>query len=130
MNFVICQATNKQGMPCKAFAVAGGRVCRFHGGMSTGPRTPMGKLRVTLTLLAHKANGAPKGHVKGDVVRSRRERSARSRAHVVEHQERRAARLEHWRRRKDIAAGLPLYSDNDAAAAHIADTADPGHSSE
>ncbi len=36
-----CGARTRQGVPCKAPAMANGR-CRMHGGKSTGPRTPQG----------------------------------------------------------------------------------------
>jgi hypothetical protein len=36
-----CEARSRSGNPCKGPAMANGR-CRFHGGMSTGPRTPEG----------------------------------------------------------------------------------------
>jgi hypothetical protein len=39
-----CRATSKRSKQrCKAPAVRGKRVCRFHGGKSTGPRTEAGK---------------------------------------------------------------------------------------
>lgn len=34
--------SRSSGMPCKAKALKNGR-CRFHGGLSTGPRTEAGK---------------------------------------------------------------------------------------
>ncbi len=39
-----CGARNRQGLPCTAFAMKNGR-CRFHGGLSTGPKTHEGKAR-------------------------------------------------------------------------------------
>ena len=40
-----CGARRKRdGQPCQAPALANGR-CKFHGGMSTGPKTPEGKAR-------------------------------------------------------------------------------------
>ncbi len=42
----ICQAKSKQsGMQCKNFATKGKRVCRIHGGKSTGAKTLEGKER-------------------------------------------------------------------------------------
>ena len=39
----ICGAMNRKGQPCQCkFLLRGGR-CKFHGGMSTGPRTEEGK---------------------------------------------------------------------------------------
>jgi len=36
-----CGARNRRGLPCRASAMRNGR-CKFHGGKSTGPRTPEG----------------------------------------------------------------------------------------
>ena len=47
------------GNPCRAGALANGR-CKSHGGKSTGPRTPEGKVRVT-------ANLPRTGHPSGDL---------------------------------------------------------------
>lgn len=41
------------GQPCKAHALPSGR-CKLHGGASTGPRTPEGKLRVLAGLRQYK----------------------------------------------------------------------------
>ncbi len=41
-----CQATSKAtGQQCRSPAVSDKRVCRIHGGLSTGPRTPEGRAR-------------------------------------------------------------------------------------
>lgn len=40
----------RDGQPCEALSVPGKRRCRWHGGMSTGPKTPEGKARVTMNL--------------------------------------------------------------------------------
>ena len=41
-----CQAISKRTLvQCKAPAIAGRKVCRFHGGLSTGPKTPEGRQR-------------------------------------------------------------------------------------
>ncbi len=43
---VQCQATSKRtGPQCRAPAIQGHYVCRFHGGFSTGPQTPEGRQR-------------------------------------------------------------------------------------
>ena len=43
-----CQATSKRTkQQCMAPAVKGKQVCRFHGGRSTGPKTPEGKARAS-----------------------------------------------------------------------------------
>lgn len=42
----VCEARSKQsGVRCKNFATKGKRVCRIHGGLSTGPKTKEGKLK-------------------------------------------------------------------------------------
>ena len=43
-----CQALSKRTkQQCKAPAIKGKQVCRFHGGYSTGPKTPEGKARAS-----------------------------------------------------------------------------------
>jgi len=37
-----CGARTRKGTPCRCKALANGR-CRFHGGLSTGPRTAAGR---------------------------------------------------------------------------------------
>jgi hypothetical protein len=41
-----CGARTRKGTPCLVRVEAGRRRCRFHGGLSTGPRTPGGKARI------------------------------------------------------------------------------------
>ncbi|MFZ4744942.1 MAG: HGGxSTG domain-containing protein [Limnohabitans sp.] len=49
-----CQATSKRtGQQCKAPALKGKHVCRFHGGMSTGPKTPEGRQRCSKAKTVH-----------------------------------------------------------------------------
>ena len=49
-----CQATSKlTRLQCGAPALSGKRVCRFHGGRSTGPRTEAGKARIAAALTVH-----------------------------------------------------------------------------
>ncbi|MEO9514936.1 MAG: HGGxSTG domain-containing protein [Paracoccaceae bacterium] len=43
---VICGAKTRKGHPCRMKSEAGKRRCKFHGGKSTGPRTPEGKARI------------------------------------------------------------------------------------
>lgn len=43
---VICGARTRKGTQCKAKALPGKKRCRFHGGLSTGPKTPEGRERV------------------------------------------------------------------------------------
>lgn len=48
---VICGATrHRDRQPCQAKSEPGKRRCRFHGGRSTGPRTPEGKARCAANL--------------------------------------------------------------------------------
>ena len=41
-----CQAKNRAGNQCAKPAIKGKRVCRNHGGRSTGPKTPEGLTRI------------------------------------------------------------------------------------
>ena len=41
-----CGARNRQGNSCAVRVVPGKRRCRFHGGLSTGPRTVEGRARI------------------------------------------------------------------------------------
>jgi len=51
---VQCQATSKRtGQQCRAPAIQGQRVCRFHGGRSTGPKTPEGRQRCAEAKTVH-----------------------------------------------------------------------------
>ncbi|HET6724692.1 MAG TPA: HGGxSTG domain-containing protein [Gammaproteobacteria bacterium] len=50
-----CRAHCKgSGKPCRARALPNGR-CRFHGGLSTGPKTPEGKRRALANLKQYRA---------------------------------------------------------------------------
>lgn len=41
---------HRDGQPCKALSEPGKKRCRFHGGCSTGPRTPEGRARALANL--------------------------------------------------------------------------------
>jgi hypothetical protein len=41
-----CGAKTRTGMPCIVKPVWGSKRCRFHGGLSTGPRTAEGRQRI------------------------------------------------------------------------------------
>jgi transcriptional regulator with XRE-family HTH domain len=43
---VICGAKTRKGTDCRNKSEPGKRRCKFHGGKSTGPRTPEGRARV------------------------------------------------------------------------------------
>jgi hypothetical protein len=58
----LCNAKTRSGRPCRSLALANGR-CKWHGGRSTGPRTPEGKRRVTLNLIrANEAKARKRRH--------------------------------------------------------------------
>ena len=51
-----CKAKSKRtGQRCKRAAVPGKSVCYYHGGASTGPRTPEGRERCSLAAMVHGA---------------------------------------------------------------------------
>ncbi len=49
---LICGAMNRQGNLCQCKKLLRGGRCRFHGGCSTGARTPEGKARSIAALRA------------------------------------------------------------------------------
>lgn len=46
---MLCNARTKTGRPCRAMKLEHGR-CKWHGGLSTGPKTPEGKARALANL--------------------------------------------------------------------------------
>lgn len=49
-----CQAVSKRtGAQCQAPAISGKSKCRFHGGLSTGPKTQEGRLRCAQARTTH-----------------------------------------------------------------------------
>lgn len=42
----MCGAKTRQGKPCPKKVVPGKKRCRYHGGLSTGPRTDAGRARI------------------------------------------------------------------------------------
>ena len=59
---VLCGARRRRdGQPCTALSVPGKRRCKWHGGCSTGPRTPEGKAAVTRNLPRRRAEGSSGG---------------------------------------------------------------------
>ena len=43
--WLTCGAKNRRGLPCQCKELYENGRCRFHGGLSTGPKTPEGKAR-------------------------------------------------------------------------------------
>jgi hypothetical protein len=43
---VPCDAKSRKGVPCRNTSEPGRPRCKYHGGMSTGPRTPEGRARI------------------------------------------------------------------------------------
>jgi hypothetical protein len=48
----ICGARTRKGAPCQSKLLLAGRKCKFHGGKSTGPRTPEGRAKAIAAMLA------------------------------------------------------------------------------
>src|SRR5262245_21189899 len=48
----LCGARTRSGHPCQRKGLGKGGRCRNHGGMSTGPRTPEGRARLSTLLKA------------------------------------------------------------------------------
>lgn len=46
---VTCGTKTRKGIPCRAKSELGKQRCRFHGGKSTGPKTPEGRARIAET---------------------------------------------------------------------------------
>ncbi len=56
-NKLLCKAfARSTGKPCMCKALKNGR-CRFHGGLSTGPKTPEGKARISVATRRRMASG-------------------------------------------------------------------------
>lgn len=61
---VICGAKRRRdGQPCQAPSVPGGRRCKWHGGCSTGPRTDQGRQKALKNLRQFSVNSD--GHASG-----------------------------------------------------------------
>lgn len=48
-----CQAHSRSGKLCGNFAVKGKKVCKLHGGWSTGPKTEEGRERIRQARTIH-----------------------------------------------------------------------------
>lgn len=53
----VCGAKTRRGTSCQCKKLLRGGRCKLHGGMSTGPRTPEGKVRSAGNLAAGRAVG-------------------------------------------------------------------------
>ncbi|MBK5965226.1 hypothetical protein CCR95_14295 [Thiocystis minor] len=51
----VCGAKTRRGTPCQCKPLKRGGRCRFHGGLSTGPRTPEGRIQATENLAKARA---------------------------------------------------------------------------
>jgi hypothetical protein len=61
---------------CQAWAMPNGR-CRFHGGLSTGPRSPEGKARVVAAMVEGRRAWVERVHGEGGTFKSGRKSGAR-----------------------------------------------------
>lgn len=55
----VCGAKNRRGLPCQCKRVYRGGRCKFHGGLSTGPKTPEGKQRALEALRRRPSKSTP-----------------------------------------------------------------------
>lgn len=58
----ICGALKKTGERCRSKALHRGNKCKFHGGLSTGAKTPEGKARAIAALRAGQARWLAEKH--------------------------------------------------------------------
>ena len=69
-----CQARSKRsGQQCRKAAIKGKRVCRTHGGASTGPRTPQGRERCAEARTLHGREGREVRRVRAEKLRELRQ---------------------------------------------------------
>jgi hypothetical protein len=62
----VCGARTVKGTPCQARALPGKTRCKFHGGMSTGPKTEEGRAAIAVSNRRRKAERTEGEGVKGD----------------------------------------------------------------
>jgi hypothetical protein len=64
----VCGAKNRRGEPCQCAPLPGRTRCKYHGGASTGPRSPEGKAKARANLakareaLARPEHAATRSH--------------------------------------------------------------------
>ncbi len=109
MKLFTCGAKTGNGMPCKAIVEARGKRCHWHGGLSTGCRTPLGRLANGLRLKRVRINGIRRGKVGAGTAR-RVAAAKRLKAWADREPIRRRKRLK-WLNRQRIKSGLPLLTD-------------------
>jgi hypothetical protein len=68
----------RSGHRCRNWAVRGGKRCRFHGGYSTGPRTPEGMARTVAALKAGRARWMAKLKSEGRPIPGGRKKGGRN----------------------------------------------------
>ncbi len=108
MPYVVCGAMTKQGMPCNRLAEAANGRCHYHGALSTGPRTAIGKARNGLTLKLYRIQ--PSGYKQTGKAQRRREARAKRLEALRKHEPIRRKKAWRWKMRQLIASGLPLIT--------------------
>lgn len=65
-----CGARTRSGLPCKTKVIPGKKRCRLHGGLSTGPKTELGRNRIAEAQRLRHALASPQqaGEHRGDDV--------------------------------------------------------------
>ncbi|RDU34700.1 hypothetical protein DRW41_22000 [Neobacillus piezotolerans] len=61
MDDYLCGAKTRSGRPCRNPRFVGTGRCKYHGGLSTGPKDPS-KLKGNKNAVGNKGGGAPKGN--------------------------------------------------------------------
>ncbi len=105
----VCGAVSKStGLPCNRAVEARGERCHYHGALSTGPRTAIGKARNGLTLKLYRIQ--PSGYKQTGKAQRRREARARRLEALRKHEPIRRKKAWRWKMRQLIASGLPLIT--------------------
>ncbi len=119
MKLLFCGAMTGSKQPCKAIVKAAGERCHSHGGLSTGARTALGKLRNGSRLKLVRINGA-KGPRTNKTRLKREAMALRLQAWRDREPIRRKKALK-WANRQRIKSGLPLLTDAELDS-FVADT--------